>query len=88
MLRLYHDKFQFHWKNHPTIFEFIPRFESDSLPPIWFYHDAKYYPMDKIKEFFPYFFASLRSLLYLCRKFEGHFNCLSNQFIFNKITDL
>jgi len=21
MLRLYHDKFQFHWKNHPTIFK-------------------------------------------------------------------
>ena len=63
-------------------------FESD------YYHQFGFIMMQnttqwtKLKNFFRIFFATLHSLLYFCRRFEGHINCLFKQFIFNEITDL
>jgi len=73
----------------------IPSIGAENINGIGVYDLAKtkfireeYGKKTKLKNFFRIFFATLHSLLYFCRRFEGHINCLFKQFIFNEITDL
>jgi len=73
----------------------VPSIGAENINGIGVYDLAKtkfireeYGKKTKLKNFFRIFFATLHSLLYFCRRFEGHINCLFKQFIFNEITDL